>query len=74
LDRNRRIKQRAYAAAEIPEYWIVNLRNNTIEVYEQPDAERGEYRVRRDRQPGETIEITMPDGAKVAVSVAEILG
>jgi Uma2 family endonuclease len=71
---DRRIKQRTYAAAGIPEYWIVNLRNNTVEVYEQPDRERGEYRVRRDRQPGETIEVNLPDGTTVAVHVDEVLG
>jgi Uma2 family endonuclease len=74
LEDDRRRKQRVYAGAAIPVYWIVNLRNNTIEVYEQPDAEHGEYRVRRDRQPGETIEISLPGGAKIPVRVADLLG
>jgi Uma2 family endonuclease len=74
LEDDRRRKQRIYAGAAIPVYWIVNLRNNTIEVYEQPDAERGEYRVRRDRQAGEEIEISLPDGARIPVRVVDLLG
>jgi Uma2 family endonuclease len=74
LENDRRRKQRIYASAAIAVYWIVNLRNNTVEVYEQPDPEKGEYRVRRDRQPGESIQISLLGGATVAVQVDELLG
>jgi Uma2 family endonuclease len=70
---DRRRKQRIYATAGIPIYWIVNLRHNTVEVYEQPDTERGEYRVRRDRQVGESVEIQLPKGAVVLVRVSDLL-
>lgn len=36
LQRDRAIKKRLYAAAEIPVYWIVNLVDNQIEVYTEP--------------------------------------
>jgi Uma2 family endonuclease len=36
LDRDRSIKQTLYAEADIPHYWIVNLRDRTIEVYQSP--------------------------------------
>jgi Uma2 family endonuclease len=74
LDRDRRFKQAVYSRAGIPSYWIINLRNNTVEVYEQPDMERGEYRVRRDRQAGESIAILLPEGNAIPVQVDEILG
>lgn len=70
---DRKRKQRIYSEAGIPIYWIVNLRHNTVEVYEQPDPERGEYRVRRDRQIGETIEICLPEGVVIPVRVSDLL-
>jgi Uma2 family endonuclease len=73
LEGDRRRKQRIYATAAIPVYWIVNLRHNTVEVYQQPDAQRGEYRVRRDQQPGETVEIQLPGGATIPVRVSDLL-
>lgn len=74
LSFDRTTKQRIYAAAGIPAYWIVNLRNNTIEMYEQPDVKGGEYRVRRDRLQGETLEIALPTGGTVVVRVEDIFG
>lgn len=40
FDRER--KGRVYAAARIPEYWILNLEHRSLEVYRRP--EEGEYR------------------------------
>ncbi len=36
LERDRTLKQRLYARAGIPVYWILDLRESTIEVYSQP--------------------------------------
>jgi Uma2 family endonuclease len=36
LERDRGIKQRIYARAGIPVYWILNLRDRQLEVYTQP--------------------------------------
>lgn len=36
LDRN--TKSALYARNRIPEYWIVNLKSNTLEVYRQPEG------------------------------------
>jgi Uma2 family endonuclease len=36
LERDRTIKQKAYANANIPEYWIVNLPEDVIGVYRIP--------------------------------------
>lgn len=37
---------RKYAQASIPQYWIVNIRARTVEVYTDPDAEGRSYRNR----------------------------
>ncbi|PQJ34956.1 hypothetical protein BSZ35_10415 [Salinibacter sp. 10B] len=44
LEKDRTTKLRCYATNGIPEYWIVNLQNDTIEVYREPAD--GEYRQR----------------------------
>ncbi len=38
LERDRGIKQRIYARAGIPIYWILNLRDRQLEVYTQPQT------------------------------------
>jgi len=40
-DRNR--KQRAYAAADIQEYWIVNIPGRQVEVHLSPEVKKQEY-------------------------------
>lgn len=32
-----------YATAAIPQYWIVNLRQNIVEVYDQPELVEARY-------------------------------
>jgi Uma2 family endonuclease len=56
LSEDRGIKQRVYAAAEIPEYWIVNLQERKLEVYRRPISASGE-------QPAkyEIVEVFLPD-------------
>jgi hypothetical protein len=39
LNKDRRIKARSYAAAGVPDYWIVNLVDRIIEVHRGPTAE-----------------------------------
>ena len=44
LRKDRGVKTSIYARYGIPEYWIVNVKNATIEVHRDPDAEAGRYR------------------------------
>ncbi|MEO6861262.1 MAG: Uma2 family endonuclease [Microcoleus sp.] len=46
LGRDRTIKKRTYARAGIPVYWIVNLVEGQVEVYDRPlgDSEQPDYR------------------------------
>jgi Uma2 family endonuclease len=43
---DRQMKAVLYARAEIPEYWIVNLPEGTVEVHRDPDPEAGVYRAK----------------------------
>ncbi|SFI66919.1 Uma2 family endonuclease [Planctomicrobium piriforme] len=43
LELDRLHKQRIYAEAEVPEYWIVNLHDDLVEVYRSPNASQGIY-------------------------------
>jgi Uma2 family endonuclease len=43
LARDRGVKAQLYARAHISEYWIVNLRRKTVEVYTEPDVGEGRY-------------------------------
>jgi hypothetical protein len=44
LERDRTIKQRIYARAGIPIYWILNLGDRQLEVYTQPNGEESMYK------------------------------
>ena len=55
LSKDRRLKAGLYARAGLPEYWIVNLRDRTLEVYRKP--EQGAY----------TETIVLHEGKSVAV-------
>jgi hypothetical protein len=53
LERDRSAKQALYAQRGIAEYWILNLRARTLEVYWEPGE--SEYRQRRTRTEDETV-------------------
>ena len=44
LRKDRDVKSAIYARYGIPEYWIVNVKNATVEVHRDPDPEGGRYR------------------------------
>jgi Uma2 family endonuclease len=69
LKKDRRIKGRIYARAGVPEYWIVNLAERTVEVRRTPQG--GAYAALTVHQPGETIRPqAFPD---IEVRVADII-
>jgi Uma2 family endonuclease len=57
---DRQPKAALYARAGIPEYWIVNLAESTVEVHRDPDPATGAYRARA---------IVSAEGALTATSV-----
>lgn len=66
LEFDREVKGSSYANAGIPEYWIVNLIDDSIEVYRQPrpDGTWGDMRVLR---RGERAEVAALPGVSIAV-------
>ena len=65
----------AYAAARIPIYWIVNLRDFLIEVYSDPAGDPGvaHYRTKLTFGPGQDVPVVL-DGREVGrVPVKDIL-
>lgn len=70
LEYDREIKKTLYAEAEINEFWIVNLRENTVEIYTSP--KNGSYRLARILESGETIESNAVMNLKLTVD--EITG
>lgn len=63
LDRE---KGRVYAGAAVPEYWIVNLAENVVEVF--IEATSAGYRTRTLFRPGEEIPFHLSGALGVAVS------
>lgn len=72
LATDRQRKQRIYAEAGIPVYWIVNLNEDVVEVYESPDPESGRYAKRTVVTPGQSIELHLGD-RKIPIPVDEFL-
>lgn len=69
LEKDRTVKAALYAEAGIPYYWIVNLPEQQLEVYAQPD--KGQYKLRQIYLLDEKVVIE-PFG--VEVGVEQLLG
>lgn len=65
LAQDRLTKARMYAAAGIPEYWVVNLRDACVEVFRRPDPAAHAYVDSRAARRGDRIELTALPGAVV---------
>jgi Uma2 family endonuclease len=75
LRRDRTIKQRVYAAAGIPTYWIVNLIDRRVEVFSGPATAAGTtaYAEVQNFAPGEAVPLKI-DGRELArIPVADLL-
>ncbi len=67
LPQDRLTKSRIYAAAEVPEYWVVNLRDRCVEVFRDPDAPNRLYRDRSVAQGCDEIDLAVMPGASIHV-------
>jgi len=77
LSQDRTTKARVYAAAGIPEYWIINLAERKLEVLRKPAAAVGQLPARYESLdvfgPEQTLDVVL-DGTKVGtISVADML-
>ncbi|KYC43047.1 hypothetical protein WA1_13175 [Scytonema hofmannii PCC 7110] len=75
LERDRTLKKRIYARANIPVYWIVNLIEQQVEVYTEPVnlSEEPTYQQRHDYQITETIPLFIAGCEIGRVSVQNLL-
>lgn len=62
------VKSRMYAAAGIPEYWIVSRRDDAVEVFRDPDSGSAIYRSRRLVLRDESLELVALEGVHVAAA------
>jgi Uma2 family endonuclease len=71
LDEDRKLAE-TYGAAGIPVYWILNLVNDQVEFYTDPDPAVG-YRSRVDYRPGDEVPVAI-DGREVGrIAVTDLL-
>jgi len=70
LEYDREMKGAIYAENGVPEYWIVNLINNFLEVYRDPRPD-GTYASIQSLKAGDTI--TLVQLESISVAVADIL-
>lgn len=70
LGYDRLTKARLYALRGVPEYWIVNVRESTVEIHR--DADDGDWNTRTVALPGETLSLlALPD---VRVDLTSLFG
>ena len=67
LPQDRLTKLPIYAAAGVPEYWIVNLAERCVEVFRRPWPTRRRYAVAHVARAGEAIDLVAVDRACVRV-------
>jgi Uma2 family endonuclease len=65
LKRDRTVKQRIYASASIPVYWILNLQDRVLEVYTNPVADEKRYAERTDHDEKALLPLVI-DGKEIA--------
>jgi len=72
LGRDREEKLPIYAAAGVPQYVIINLINDTVEVYSDPDVASEQYRTKVTLKRNEDLSIQLPGGVFV-IPAADVL-
>ena len=73
LERDQTTKQRIYAEAGIEQYVVVNLVDQRIEVYEEPEPDAGQYRVVRFATGEESVTLRLGESV-VEARASELLG
>ena len=73
LERDSEDKYAKYAAAGIPQYVIVNLRNNQVETHSQPESAAGKYAARTIAGAGDVVRLHLGNEEYLELAAAEIL-
>ena len=63
LERDREDKLPIYASASVPQYVILNLFDNSIEIYTDPDSATQQYRTKITLNRSQTLSLQLPSGA-----------
>jgi Uma2 family endonuclease len=72
LARDRGAKLTAYGRGRVPEYWIINLVERTVERYSQPTADGG-YGSRQILRPGESVPVVLEGQELGSIPVSLLL-
>ena len=73
LRTDRRRKLQTYARSDIPQYVLINLVDDDVELFEDPDPTTGVYRRSVIALARETIQLLLPDGGKLDVVVRDLI-
>lgn len=75
LKTNRGLKLQIYAAGGIPEYWIVNLVDEQIEVYRTPSVVNGQptYVDRQDFKAGSSVPLILGGKSYEPIPIGDVL-
>lgn len=69
---DRSTKQRLYATAEVARYWLVNLPDSQVEVYEQPDSASGKYTQQTTLKAHQTLVWNLSPTQRLEINVADL--
>ena len=69
---DRSTKQRLYATAGIPQYWLVNLSESQVEVYEQPDSTSGKYAQQTILKPNQMLAWNLSATQRLEIRVSDL--
>ena len=69
---DRSTKQRLYATAEVARYWLVNLPDSQVEVYEHPDSASGKYTQQTTLKAHQTLVWNLSPTQRLEINVADL--
>ena len=72
LSTDRSTKQRLYATAGVAQYWLINLQESQVEVYESPDPTTGKFTVQTILKPGQEVAWVHSPTQHVEIRVADL--
>lgn len=67
LLQDRLTKAAIYASAAVPEYWLLNLRDDAVEVYRAPEPAARRYTETRTARRGDDLSLVAFPGARIRV-------
>ena len=69
----RSTKPRLYATAGVAQYWLVNLPQSQVEVYEQPDSTTGKYAHQTILKSCQTLAWNLSPTQRLEINLSDLL-